>query len=130
MWSTADTRVADRSVMDRSVVGSELLGRKVMYHEVVDRGVVYRRVVDRGVVDGSRCPRQLWVHTNQQYTPRIDRCRSVASSIGHPRSDRRHFRNFAYLLILTIHSSSLLPYSPVCHCRKRSSTPVDVHPNE
>ena len=83
---------------------------------------------------GSRCgvhtnyvSEHLCVHTIKRYTPRMDRDPSLEYLIGHPCLDRCHFRDLACLMILTIHSSSLLPYSPLFHCRYRSSNSDDVH---
>ena len=115
MWSIADTRVVGHSVVDRSVVDRSVVDRSVVDHSVVDSSVV---------VCGTQ---QLCVDTIKRYTPMMDRDQCLESLIGHPPSNRRHFRDLACLMILAIYSSSLLLYSPLFHCRYRSSNPDDVH---
>ena len=67
---------------------------------------------------------QVCVHTIRHYTLRMDRDQSDASLIGHPRSNRRTFRDLA---CLTIHSFSLLTYSRIIYCRYRLRNSDDVH---
>ena len=110
--------VVDRSVVDRSV----------MDHSVVDRYVVDRSGSEsRYVVHTNYMSTQLCVHTIKRYTHRMDCDQPLDSLIGHSPSNRRHFRDLACLMILTIHSSSLIPYSSLFHCRYRCSNPDDVH---
>ena len=70
---------------------------------------------------------QLCVHTIKRYTPRMDHDPSLECLIGHQWSDRGQFRDLACSMIWTIHSSSLLPYSPLFYFRYRSSNSDDVH---
>ena len=91
-WSTADNRVAGRSVVDRSVVDSLVVDRSVEDRSVVDHSVVDLSVVDRSgsgsqyVVHTNYGFTQLCVHTIKRYTPRMYRASTVESpSLPRPR---------------------------------------------